>query len=79
MHQQHIYEIKDIMQIMKISRNTAYKLIRQELIPHIRVGNRYKIPAAAFKKWIFTNAIGEVNGTPVICGNLSIMEGEFLL
>jgi len=47
-----IYEVKDIMQIMRISRNTAYKLIQQEGVPYIRIGGRYKIPAERFHKWL---------------------------
>jgi excisionase family DNA binding protein len=47
-----IYEVKDIMRIMHISRNTAYKLLRQEDIPHMRVGGHYKIPAERFHQWL---------------------------
>ena len=47
-----IYEVKDIMRIMRISRNTAYKLIKQEGIPHIYIGGHYKIPAERFNQWL---------------------------
>ena len=47
-----IYEVKDIMQIMRISRNTAYKLIQQEGVPYMRVGGRYKIPVERFHEWL---------------------------
>jgi excisionase family DNA binding protein len=47
-----IYEVKDIMRIMHISRNTAYKLLRQEGIPQMRVGGHYKIPAERFHQWL---------------------------
>jgi len=47
-----VYEIKDIMQIMRVSRNTAYKLIQQEGVPYMRVGGRYKIPAERFHEWL---------------------------
>ena len=50
--EQTIYEIKDIMQIMRISRNTAYKLIKQESIPHVQIGGHYKIPAERFHQWL---------------------------
>jgi len=49
---QSIYEIKDIMTIMRISRNTAYKLLRQGDIPHMRIGGHYKIPADKFNEWL---------------------------
>jgi len=48
---QTIYEVKDIMRIMRISRNTAYKLIKKEGIPHILIGGHYKIPAERFHAW----------------------------
>ena len=47
-----IYEVKDIMKIMRVSRNTAYKLLREEGIPHMRVGGHYKIPAERFQQWL---------------------------
>jgi len=47
-----IYEVKDIMRIMHISRNTAYKLLRQEGIPQMRIGGHYKIPAERFHQWL---------------------------
>ena len=47
-----IYEVKDIMRIMRISRNTAYKLLREEGIPHMRIGGHYKIPAESFHRWL---------------------------
>jgi len=47
-----IYEVKDIMRIMRISRNTAYKLIQEEGVPYMRVGGRYKIPAEKFNEWL---------------------------
>ena len=49
---QAIYEVKDIMRIMRISRNTAYKLIKQGGIPHIHIGGHYKIPAERFHQWL---------------------------
>ena len=47
-----VYEVKDIMKIMRISRNTAYKLIQQEGVPYMRIGGRYKIPAERFHEWL---------------------------
>lgn len=49
-----IYEVKDIMHILHISRNTAYKLIQQDGVPYMRVGGRYKIPADKFNEWLST-------------------------
>ena len=48
----YIYNIKDIMQILDIGRNSAYKLIQSGEIPYRRIGKNYKIPAAAFHSWL---------------------------
>ena len=47
-----IYNIKDIMDIMNIGKNSAYKLIQSGEIPYKLIGNRYKIPAVAFHNWL---------------------------
>jgi excisionase family DNA binding protein len=49
---QSIYEVKDIMRIMRVSRNTAYKMIQHEGIPFMRVGGHYKIPVERFHRWL---------------------------
>jgi len=51
---QAIYDVKDIMRIMRISRNTAYKLIKQADIPYVQIGGHYKIPADRFQEWLST-------------------------
>ena len=61
----YIYDIKDIMQIMKISRNTAYRLIKKEAIPHIRIGNRYKIPVERFNNWFSLYSQSETVKSPI--------------
>ena len=48
----YIYNIKDIMQIMGIGKNSAYKLVQSGEIPYKLIGNRYKIPAVAFHNWL---------------------------
>ena len=34
---------KDIMEIFGVSKNTAYKMVRQKGFPSIKVGNRYVV------------------------------------
>jgi len=58
-----IYEVKDIMKIMHISRNTAYKLLQEESIPHMRIGGHYKIPAERFHEWL-DSQLAYLNNTP---------------
>ena len=67
----YIYNIKDIMQIMGIGKNSAYKLVQSGEIPYKLIGNRYKIPAIAFHNWL--NKIN--NEKPLQNeGNCDIME-----
>ena len=48
----YVYNIKDIMQILDIGRNSAYKLIQSGEIPYRRIGKNYIIPAVAFHNWL---------------------------
>lgn len=41
---------RDIRTILSISQNTAYNIIHE--LPHVRCGNTYRVPTAAFEKWI---------------------------
>ncbi|WP_435321618.1 helix-turn-helix domain-containing protein [Muriventricola aceti] len=39
-----ILTISDLQQFLQISRSTAYRLIREKKIGHIRIGNSIRIP-----------------------------------
>lgn len=47
-----VYNIKDIMQLMDISKNVAYDLVKQEGFPVIKIKSTYRIPKKAFHDWL---------------------------
>jgi excisionase family DNA binding protein len=47
-----VYTVKEVMDIIKISKNTAYDLIKQEGFPVIKIKNTYRIPKVAFDEWL---------------------------
>ncbi len=42
--------------MLRISRNLAYELIRQNALPHVRLGRRILIPRRTLEAWIETQA-----------------------
>ena len=60
------YTVSEIRRILRIGRNSAYKLVSCEDFPTIHVGNRIIIPADHFHSWINKQATdgsgGETNG-----------------
>ena len=45
-------EIKDVEKLLRISRNSAQKLIDSNQLPSFKVGPVTKIPIAGFKKFV---------------------------
>jgi len=59
------YCVSDIQQILKIGRNSAYKLITANDFPSIQVGKRIIVPVDRFNNWVdnqLTGKGGVVNG-----------------
>ena len=50
-----VMEVKDIQQFLKISRNTAYDLIKRKEFPTIKIGRLLRIRKESFLEW-FDNA-----------------------
>lgn len=46
------YEVKEIAQILGISRTTAYKVIREGYFQSVRVGSCIRISKASFDHWL---------------------------
>ena len=42
--------VQEFCHLMKISQTTAYRMIKEEQIPTVKVGRRYKIPKSMFDK-----------------------------
>ena len=47
--------VKDIQQFLKISRNTAYDLIKRKEFPTLKIGRLLRIRKESFLEW-FDNA-----------------------
>ncbi len=52
-----VLNIKDLMEIMRISRDKAYEFTRRKDFPVIRQGSRIIIPRDAFFKWLNEDAL----------------------
>ena len=46
-----VYTVKDVQEILKISRTAAYKLINSNQFPVIRIGRSVRIPIDGFNRW----------------------------
>ena len=53
------YSIKEVQQMLKISKNTAYELFRRDDFPALKVGGQYRISKDEFKKWCDRKAYKE--------------------
>lgn len=51
-----ILTLDELCEVLKISENVAYRLIREHTIPAFRVGRIYKIPKEAVTNYILTAA-----------------------
>lgn len=47
-----ILDVELIQQIMGISRTKAYKLVKSDGFPRIKIGKRIGIPKEAFEEWL---------------------------
>ena len=46
------YSVDDIMEILDISRSSAYILIKKNLFRSVKIGNQLRISTASFDKWL---------------------------
>ena len=77
----YIYETHDIMEILNISKNSAYKLIKSGEIPCKQIGNRYKIPVMGFENWLnnsnpLNNNLIDDRMNPVVCDLVRLVKDE---
>lgn len=47
-----VYTVGDIQKILKISKNVAYNLIKENLFPVIKIKSIFRIPKKSFHKWL---------------------------
>ena len=58
MDEREFYTVKDIMKIMGLSKNTAYRLIHERGLKASRVGNMVMVRKSDFEAWLESNRIG---------------------
>lgn len=46
-----VYTVKDIQEMLKISRTAAYKLINSNQFPVVRIGRSVRVPKEGFNQW----------------------------
>ena len=46
------YSVDDIMEILDISRSSAYILIKKNLFRSVKIGNQLRITKVSFDKWL---------------------------
>jgi excisionase family DNA binding protein len=44
--------VPEAARLLRISRNLAYELIRQNTLPHVRLGRRILVPRRGLENWI---------------------------
>lgn len=52
--------VQEVAKYLRISIPSAYNLINNGTIPHVKVGRRYIIPRQAFLLWVQKNTYGGV-------------------
>lgn len=55
-----MYTVKELIEEMNISKNTAYKLIHTNGFPCVRIGSKYLIDKDGLEKWIKRNTNREI-------------------
>ena len=50
--QEELITIEEVMKILKIGKNTAYRLLEDNEIEDFRIGNKWKIPRSSVYKYI---------------------------
>ena len=49
-----VVTVKQLQEMLKISRPTVYELLRENIIPHKRIGTKYIIPKWGVKKYLLS-------------------------
>lgn len=46
------YSIEDITIMLDVTRQTVYKLLKEDLFKVVKINNEYRIDKASFDKWL---------------------------
>lgn len=52
MERQVFHTVEDVVETGLVSRSQAYKLVKEGVLPSIRIGRSVRIPADAFRRWV---------------------------
>ena len=55
-----VLTIQELMQILKIGKNTAYRLVKEKIIPAHRIGRHYKIPKICVYNYLKSAQYGNI-------------------
>ena len=56
-----VLEVQDLCEILGIGKNTAYKLLQNNIIPNRRIGRKYIIPKCGVIKYLKSTEYYEKN------------------
>jgi len=51
-----LLSVCEVAKLLGIGRNLAYELVRENKLPHIRLGRRIFIPREALQKWLWSES-----------------------
>ena len=50
--EERILSVSEAAKILRISKSKTYEMVRDNLLPHVRLGGRYIVPEKALYEWI---------------------------
>lgn len=50
--QKYSYSIEDVTVMLDVTRQTIYKLLKEDLFKVVKINNEYRIDKASFDKWL---------------------------
>ena len=51
-YEKRVYTVEEIMDILDISKNTAYSLVNSGVFHYVKVGGHYRISKKSFDNWL---------------------------
>ncbi|MEG0692179.1 MAG: helix-turn-helix domain-containing protein [Oscillospiraceae bacterium] len=52
------FSVQEAAEVMGISHSKMYQMVREDIVPNIKLGKRYVIPKAKFVDWVNNAAVG---------------------
>lgn len=48
----HLYTLSEVAEILHVNRQTVYRMVRERHIPHVRVGEGYRVTRETLDLWM---------------------------